>query len=183
MVRPTDPISFGLGFSGLVGLINSTQLAGLIAFTLAALVTWYAARRSTPARRRAWQWAAAAYALMFAEVVFGARHIISKAIGNLFRVEGVYDERRPFQAAVIVVLLALIWIGFAWAFAGRKRQGWQLDLSHAAIFIAFNVFPAGDYLAARHRSYLLSTDRWRDAGRLGVDRGERGGVCRGACSA
>ena len=94
--------------------INSTQAAGLLAFVPAAVASAMAFSTATGRRshdRGAWATIAAIYSVLAIEVLAKARHSINREIGARLRDAGVYTERRPVQAALllaIVVLAAII---------------------------------------------------------------------------
>lgn len=107
--------------------INSTELAGVFAFappTFAAIVAFGQASRNKYSTRRSWAVIALVYAILCVEVLARTRYVIGDEIRDFLRQNGVYSERRPVQAAtllVLVVFAALIAIYFARSAANRAH--------------------------------------------------------------
>jgi hypothetical protein len=89
--------------------INSTEAAGFLAFLPAALAcaaTFWARRRN---HRRETRWAVLSliYTLLSAEILLSLRHRVDQAIGDTLRAAHLYPERRPAQAAAVIVVVIL----------------------------------------------------------------------------
>ena len=88
--------------------INSTELAGLLAFVPAALGCCLAAARTSPRRqRKGWGLLAIIYALLTVEVLASTRHRIRGAVNDWLIADHIYPDRRPAQAAVILLLIVI----------------------------------------------------------------------------
>ena len=87
--------------------INSTELAGLAAFIPAALASAAAAGRGATWRRRGWTVLAVIYALLTVEIIASTRHQLDRLIVAWLKAHHLYPERRPAQAAAILLLLVL----------------------------------------------------------------------------
>ncbi len=90
--------------------INSTELAGLLAFAPTALLCVTAARSSPKRQRRDWAMLAGLYALLTVEIVASGRHRLDGLLAGWLRAEHLYPDRRPVQAAAILLLIALGWL-------------------------------------------------------------------------
>ena len=102
-----------LGLDGREMQINSTQLAGLLAFVPAAIAAAFAcvegARRQ--GARVAWAAMAIIYCLMSIEVVVMTRTQITDAKRGWLRNAGVYLDRRPAQIALLVIGISIVAFG------------------------------------------------------------------------
>ena len=90
--------------------INSTQAAGLLAFIPAAAAAgaacWAIGRNGRDSRRY-WGAMAAIHLILTIEIIGSFRHRLNQVIGGWLQADGLYGERRPAQAMVIVVTLLL----------------------------------------------------------------------------
>ena len=90
--------------------INTTQAAGLLAFIPAAAAAggaYWAIGREGRAPRRYWGAMAAIQLILTIEIMGSFRHQLNLVIGGWLQADGLYGERRPAQAAVIVATLLL----------------------------------------------------------------------------
>jgi len=119
-----------------VGDINATQLAGLLAFGVAALACARAAR----ARGQRLWWKLAAVSAGFAlEAVLGLRHRLRDAVDTWLLAQGWYDSRTPVQIGLLVLCALLL--GWAlWGLAGLRRAGAHARLAATACAVALCLF-------------------------------------------
>lgn len=119
--------------------INSTQAIGLIAFLPATLLALVAARRA-PRGGGGWSVIAAIHLLLALELFAGMRHRLSGLLSHWLRTAGVYADRRPPQAAVDAILVALA-AAAIWRVA-RGRQHRTLTIARAATAMLLALFVA-----------------------------------------
>jgi hypothetical protein len=123
--------------------INSTEAAGFLAFIPAALASaaaFGATRTSRRRERRTWAVFAVIYALLSIEILMNLRHRVDQAIGDGLRAAGVYPERRPAQAAAVVI--AIILGALATRFIVRLAPTTRLSIASgatAALLLLFMV--------------------------------------------
>jgi len=99
--------------------INSTEAAGFIAFIPAAIAAFIAAiadRR--PPVRNGWALIGAIYVMLSAEILASTRHRLGIVLREWLRATHLFPERRPVQAALILVILAIVLLA-AFALVGR----------------------------------------------------------------
>lgn len=102
--------------------INATQFAGLLSFGVAAAFC-YRAWRATRQETHLWAFVSLLYVLIAADTVLGARYHVSNLIRAALRYLEVYQDRRLWQAVIVICLMGLIWgllrAGFH---AGRHQE-------------------------------------------------------------
>lgn len=118
--------------------INSTELAGLAAFVPAVFACALATGRAPTRRRKSWTWLALIHALLAMEIVLSLRHLLDRRLAGLLRVAHVYPERRPAQAAVILLLLAVG--ALAALYIMRRTPAGALRTATGATIAAFALF-------------------------------------------
>ena len=98
------------GVSAVTMQINSTEVAGLLAFAPAAFTTGAAAARTRARRGKGalrWGIIAAIHALLVAEVVASTRFVAEDEIRQLLRQANEYSERRGPQADALLLIAAM----------------------------------------------------------------------------
>ena len=119
-----------------VGDINATQLAGLLAFGVAALACVRAAKAL---QQRLWWKLAGASAGFALEAVLGLRHRLRAAIDIWLQGEGWYDSRTPVQVGLLV-LCALLLAWALWGLAGLRHAGVHARVAATACAVALCLF-------------------------------------------
>lgn len=119
--------------------INSTEAAGFIAFIPAAIAAFIAAgadrRRQV---RNGWGLIAAVYALLSVEILASTRHWLGIALRDWLRAAHVYPERRPVQAALVLVVIAVVLVA---AFTLVRRAPTRgLAVAYGATTAALGIF-------------------------------------------
>lgn len=123
--------------------INWTEIAGLMAFAPAAIAST-AAAATTPKlqrfKRRWWTVVAGVHAILTFEILTNNRFAMGNAIRGVLRNAGVYQERRPFQAAVdgCIGIIALFAV---WRLARSAPDSWSA-LACGTTAVAFAIFVA-----------------------------------------
>lgn len=117
--------------------IDSTELSGFVAFLPPAVACAVAARCKGIGSKR-WAILAIIYALVSIEILVRGRHLIDQAIGDWLRAEQLYPERRPPQAAAILVLLMLALL--AARFVLRRAPTRRLKIATGATAAALTLF-------------------------------------------
>lgn len=90
--------------------LNSTQVAGVTAFAVAALATaaaFFSEPRARRSARRGWAVIGAIHLLLAIEVVAMLRHRIEGDVGDWLRTAGEYSGRRPGQLVVILFMVGV----------------------------------------------------------------------------
>ena len=119
-----------------VGDINATQLAGLLAFGVAALACARAARARG---QRLWWKLAAVSAGLALEAVLGLRHRLREGVDTWLQTQGWYDSRTPAQIGLLV-LCALLLAWALWGLAGLRRAGVHARVAATACAVALRLF-------------------------------------------
>lgn len=121
--------------------INSTQLAGLIAFCPAAsaAAAAFVSGWDRP-RKHCFSWAiiSAIHSLLAIEVLALARHRIDRMLGEWLRAANVYPERRPAQAVIIFITIALSVLAIIHFV--RRAETRTLAIAHGATVILVALF-------------------------------------------
>lgn len=107
-------------------------------FGSAALFSWAAWRLAEPPRCL-WLTLALIYALMAAEVLFGARFCLQVYLKNAFLSFGIYEDRRDAQSAIIGITIAVALIFIARVIIASKHlprnTGLALSIMWFTIFL------------------------------------------------
>lgn len=122
--------------------INSTELAGLLAFVPAAFASALATGRAAMRERRGWTALACIYALLTVEILASTRHHVDRLIVGWLRAAHVYPERRPAQAAVIILLVVLGMLAARYVMrgaSGRLRLATGATIAVVVLFIVESV--------------------------------------------
>ena len=89
--------------------INSTEAAGFIAFVPAASAALIAAIADRlPSARKSWVLIGTVYMLLSIEILASTRHRLGIALREWLRATHLFSERRPVQAALILVIVAFV---------------------------------------------------------------------------
>lgn len=103
---------------------NPTQIAGVLAFAVAAAACWLAARGARGSAAKAWKLLAVLQGLFLAEVVFGVRHEAHEVVNGFLQDHGWYWQRQTAQVLLLGVALVTVGVGLAaimrW---GRAHRG------------------------------------------------------------
>ena len=119
--------------------INSTEAAGFIAFVPAAIAAFIAAiadRR--PTVRNGWALIGAIYVMLSAEILASTRHRLGIALREWLRATHLFPERRPVQAALILLIVAIVLLA-AFALVGRAPAR-ALAVATGATVAALGIF-------------------------------------------
>jgi len=122
--------------------INSTQLAGLLAFGIAS---WAAFRASGMARAETlkvatlWRWVGVVQLLFFLEVVFSTRHLAHDYVNQSLHAMGSYQERASIQETLLIGVgvcgVVMITVLCRWLSGNRPL----VDPTNAALFMTVTV--------------------------------------------
>lgn len=117
--------------------INITQAAGLLAFIIAILAAVAAFWRTSRGARVCWGAIVAIYLLLTLEVLAMLRHHSNLVAGEWLKAEGIYAERRPAQAAILMLtmLLAALVLGFVIRKARGRAQAIAIGATAAVILL------------------------------------------------
>lgn len=121
--------------------INSTQLAGLVAFAPASLAAALACRSGGRSRAHAtgtWAAVAAIHAVLAVEVLARTRYLVGEGVREWLQRGGFYSERRPAQASALLILAALAALVMIQLM--RTAPSWPSALARAAAVIVAALF-------------------------------------------
>jgi hypothetical protein len=119
--------------------INSTEAAGFIGFIPAAIAALFAAVSDPrPPVRKGWALIGAIDALLTIEILASMRHRLGIVLREWLRASHLFPERRPVQAALILVILAIALLA---AFALVRRMPTRtLAMAAGATAAALGIF-------------------------------------------
>lgn len=126
-------------------------LANYAAAFALCLVAAHRARRS----RRAWTALSAVVLVLLVNKAFALDAMLAGLGRSLAKADGVYDGRRPFQLAAILVLLGLLPYGLRWARQRIDRRDLPLQLA-ALCVMALAAFVAARALSFHYLDKLLA---------------------------
>jgi hypothetical protein len=101
--------------------VNATQLVGFLSFGVAAAFC-YLAWRARRGVSSLWGWVTLVYILMTADTVLGTRYIISDAVRTVLKSSETYQDRRMWQAGIVICLLMLAGILLRLGFRSGRPQ-------------------------------------------------------------
>jgi hypothetical protein len=84
---------------------NPTQITGVLAFAVAAIVCALAARRSRGRAASVWKLLAVLQIVFVVEIVLGLRHLIHGGVDAVLQDRGWYAQRQPVQLGLLAVTL------------------------------------------------------------------------------
>jgi hypothetical protein len=88
--------------------LNTTQLAGMLAFGMAGLTAFYASRSVASADQsaaRQWRWIFIFQVLFCIEIWLGTRHAVHDMVNDWLRAMGIYQDRATLQKWMLVTLV------------------------------------------------------------------------------